>query len=51
MDWGKGNMTIIGKGNHMELFFDICVLGVGVVEGEPVDGRGMGELDDEDLNT
>ena len=47
---GQRNVTIISQGNDMELFFDVCVLGVGVVEGEPVDGWGMGELDDEDLN-
>ena len=50
MSGGQRNMTVIRKGNDMELFFNICVLRVGVVEGEPVDGRGMGELDDEDLN-
>ena len=47
---GKWNMTVIGEGNDVELFFDVFVDGVGVVEGEPVNSRGMGELDDEDLN-
>ena len=47
---GQRNVTIIRKGNDMELFFDVCVLRVGVFEGEPVDDWGMGELDNEDLN-
>ena len=47
---GKRNMTVISKGNDVKLFFNVFVDGVGVVEGEPVNSRGMGELDDEDLN-
>ena len=46
----KRNMTVVSKGNDVELFFDIFVDGVSVVNGEPVISRGMGELDDEDLN-
>ena len=47
---GKRNMTVVSKGNDVELFFDVFVDGVSVVEGEPVNSRGMGELDDKDLN-
>ena len=47
---GKRNMAVISKGDDMKLFLDVLVDRVSVVESEPINSRGVGELNDEDLN-
>ena len=47
---GERNMAVVSEGNDMKLFLNILVNRVGVIESKPINSRGMGKLDDEDLN-